>query len=88
LCLNCCGLNLRLNYTEFGKLICQRDLICLQETKTDDTDQINFPGYIFRTKNRQKASHRKSGGIYFGYKEELEKLITTIKKITINLYFG
>ena len=80
LCLNCCGLNLRLNYTAFGELICQHDFIFLQETKTDDTDQINFPGYIFKTKNRQKFSHRKLGGIDFGYKEELDELITIIKK--------
>jgi hypothetical protein len=40
LCLNCCRLNLRLNYPEFGELICQYDVICLQETKKDDTDQI------------------------------------------------
>ena len=79
LCLNCCGLYLRLNYPEFGELICQHDFICLQETKTDDTDQINFPGYIFKTKNRQKFSHRKSGGIAFGYKEKLDKFITIIK---------
>ena len=80
MCLNCCGLNLRLNYTAFGELICQHDFICLQETKTDDTDQINFPGYIFKTKNRQKFSHRKLGRIDFGYKEELDELITNIKK--------
>ena len=68
LCLNCCDLNLRLNYPEFGELICQHDCICLQETKTDDTDQINFPVYIFETKIRQTFSHRKSGGIDFGSK--------------------
>ena len=72
LCLNCCRLNLRLNYPEFGELICQYNCICLQETKTDDTDQINFQGYIFKTKNRQKFSHRKSGGIAFGYKKFFE----------------
>jgi hypothetical protein len=79
LCLNCCGLNLRLNYPEFGELICQHDVICIQETKTDDTDQNNFPGYIFKAKNRQKFSHRKSGGIAFGYKEKLDNFITIIK---------
>jgi exonuclease III len=52
-------------YPEFGELIYQHDFICLQETKTDDTDQIYFPGYIFKTKNRQKFSDRKSGGIAF-----------------------
>ena len=56
MCLNCCGLNLRLNYPEFGELICQHDFICLQETKTDDPDQINFPGYIFKTK-KDKSFH-------------------------------
>jgi hypothetical protein len=72
-------LNLRLNYPEFGELICQHDCICLHETKTDDTDQINFPEYIFKTKNRQKFSHRKSGRIAFGYRKKLDKFITIIK---------
>jgi hypothetical protein len=49
LCLNCCGLNLRLNYPEFGELICQHDFICLQETKTDDTDQINLKSFSVNT---------------------------------------
>jgi hypothetical protein len=55
LCLNCCGLNLRLNYTAFGELICQHDCICLQETKTDDTYQINFPEYILKNKKQTKV---------------------------------
>jgi hypothetical protein len=39
----------------------------------------HFPRYIFKAKNRQKFSHRKSGGIAFGYKEKLDKFITIIK---------
>jgi len=38
-----------------------------------------FRGYIFKTKNRQNFSHRKSGEIAFGYKENLDKFITIIK---------
>ena len=59
MCLNCCGLNLRLNYPEFGELICQHDCICLQETKTDDTDQINFPDIYLKQKT-DKSFHREN----------------------------
>jgi hypothetical protein len=44
--LNCCGVKLRLQYPAFCKLVCNQDTICLQETKTDDLDTIELPGYI------------------------------------------
>ena len=60
LCLNCCGLYLRLNYPEFGELICQHDFICLQETKLMTLIKLIFRGIYLKQKNRQKFSHRKS----------------------------
>jgi hypothetical protein len=53
LCLNCCGLNLRLYYPEFGELICQHDFICLQETKTDEVNS----GGIYITPIKTSSSN-------------------------------
>ena len=39
---------------QFSELVCNQDIICLQETKTDDLDTIEQPGYIFKMKNRKK----------------------------------
>ena len=72
--LNCCGVKLRLQYPAFCKLVCNQDTICLQETKTDDLDTIELPGYIFKMKNRKKIA-RKSGGMILAYKESLENYI-------------
>ena len=72
MCLNCCRLNLRLNYPEFGKLICQYDVICLQETKTDDTDQIIFRGIYLKQKT-DKSFHIEDR------EENLDKFITIMK---------
>ena len=79
MCLNCCGIKSRLKYPEFGNLIEKYDIICLVETKTDDLDVIDFPGYKFSMKNRKKVSHRRSGGIMVGYKNTLSNMIE-IKK--------
>jgi hypothetical protein len=42
LSLNCCGVKLRLQYPAFCELVCNQDIICLQETKTDDLDTNHF----------------------------------------------
>ncbi|CAG2184684.1 unnamed protein product [Mytilus edulis] len=84
LSLNCCGINKRLQYPEFCELLYDHDIICLQETKTDDLDTINLPGFIFHMKNRQKYG-KKSGGIILAYKEKLNnylELLETDSKYT------
>ena len=53
LALNCCGLKNKLQYPEFQELLSANDIICLIESKTDDTDEILLPGYIFKMKNRK-----------------------------------
>ena len=77
-CLNCCGIKTRLQYPEFGNLIQSYDIVCFVETKTDDVDLINFPGYKFKMKNRKKISNRRSGGIMVGYKESLDNYIDIV----------
>jgi hypothetical protein len=38
---------------------CANDIICLGESKTDDTDEILLPGYIFKMKNRKTFEYKK-----------------------------
>ena len=45
LSLNCCGLRKGLNYPEFQDLVKKHDILCLQETKTDDQDVIEINGF-------------------------------------------
>ena len=79
LCLNCCGLKKKTRYPEFENLVCKHDIICLQERKTDDFDQIDIPGYVFKLKNRKTKSRNKSGGIALGFKEQLSDKISPVE---------
>ena len=59
-----CGLNKRSNYPEFIELVNKYDVLCFVETKTDDCDQIDLPGFqMLYMKNRASMSNRRSGGI-------------------------
>lgn len=78
LCLNCCGIKTRSNYPEFISLLEGYDIVCLVETKTDNLDQINIPGFKFKMKNRTKIAKKRSGGIVVGYRESLENNIQFI----------
>lgn len=78
LCLNCCGIKSRLRNPEFCELINSFDIVCFVETKTDDIDVIDFPGFIFNMKNRKMFSNRRSGGIVVGYRESLKGMIHMI----------
>ena len=47
-------LNYTLQYPEFCELVCNQDIIdFIKETKTDDLDTIELPGYIFKMQNRK-----------------------------------
>ncbi|VDI19453.1 Hypothetical predicted protein [Mytilus galloprovincialis] len=75
-----------MQYQEFAELIHKYDFICLSESKTDDFDIIDIPGYKFIMQNRKTKSKVKSGGIAFGYKEKYEKqvhLIETESKLVL-----
>lgn len=60
-------------------MINEHDFICLSETKTDEFDTIQIPGYLFEVKNRKSKSTVRSGGIAFGYREEFHKYIQIIE---------
>lgn len=75
LSLNCCGVKKKLNYSEFQELVKEQDIVCLQETKTDDLDVIEIDGYEIKMKNRVKYGRVNSGGIILAYKQELSEFI-------------
>jgi exonuclease III len=49
LMINVCGLVKRIQYPEFMELIEGYDILCFVETKTDDADEINLPGFILHS---------------------------------------
>ena len=64
---NACGLRMKLILDDFRDECNKYDIICFNETKTDDTDieylQIQFAELVFKlfVKNRSKMSVVKSG---------------------------
>lgn len=60
LSINACGL--KNNFPEFIDLINSHDVIGVQETKLDDSDQIDIPGYTIICQNRCSLSRYRSGG--------------------------
>jgi hypothetical protein len=46
LALNCCGLKNKLQYPKFQELLSANDIICLVESKTDDTAKRVFSSNV------------------------------------------
>ena len=69
--LNVCSLKPKMNYPEFIELVKQYTIFCVLETKIDQFDIINCPGYKFFSKPRADKYKRKSGGIGFFVHESL-----------------
>ena len=76
--MNVCGLRKKLNYPEFLNFVCNYDILCFTETKTDNTDVIDIPGYIVLMKNRFDVAKVKSGGLILAVKENLIEYIDII----------
>ena len=68
------------NYPEFIELIKNYEIIGIQESKTDDCDDIKVPGYNVYFNNRENLSRRKSGGIALLIKEEIQKYVKVEKQ--------
>jgi exonuclease III len=79
LSLNVCGIKQRLNYPEFADFISSYDIIGLTETKTDDSDEINIPGFVTFMRNRHKLSKIRSGGIIIAVKDSTVKHVKILK---------
>ena len=70
--MNVCGLASKLLSPEFLSLIQQYDIVGLQETKTDDTDNyLEIPGYTIFFHNRACISRYRSGGIALLVKDNI-----------------
>lgn len=59
----------KLNCPEFLNLINSYDILGIQETKTDDLDTIDIPGYKVILNNRSCISRTRSGGVGLIVKE-------------------
>lgn len=77
--LNVCGIKRRLCYPDFLDLINDFDIMCLVDTKLDDTDVISVPGYSMISQHRQQTFIRKSGGIAVLFKNKFKHTIYQIK---------
>lgn len=79
LTLNTCGLKSKIIIPEFCDFISQYDIIGLQETKSDNLDSFEIPGFIMYFKHRKNCSKRKSGGIGIAYRKCLSNYISIIE---------
>ena len=75
-----CGLARRSKYPEFHEFIHDIDILCFVESKGDDCDVIEIPGFEVYMENRKDFSNYRSGGItVVAYKSEIAKFITNIE---------
>lgn len=58
--LNVSGSKKSMNYPEFMDLVSRFHICCVQETKIDNNDVINIPGFYFCSKYRRAKYIRKS----------------------------
>ena len=79
--INICGLENKLKFPDFDTFINQYDFVCITETKLDDFDSINIPGYTFFGINRKNA-RRKSGGVGLLVKNTLSQYIQTFDNLS------
>ena len=78
LALNVCGIHSKMKHPDFLSLISNHDIIAISESKLDDTDAVDVPGYVAFYKNRGKF-RRKSGGVLLLIKEELAQYVTVFE---------
>lgn len=71
LSLNVCGLVSKLRCPEFSNLLNAYDIIGIQESKTDDADAVEIPGYTVFLHNRASISRFSSGGIGLIVRDEI-----------------
>ena len=67
-----------MKHPDFLSLIFNHDIIAISESKPDDTDSVDVPGYVPFYKNRGKF-RRKSGGVLLLIKEELAQYVTVFE---------
>lgn len=74
--MNVCGLATKCTVPEFLEFVKSFDILGIQESKLDDTYDIDIPGYRIFYNNRDKLMSRRSGGIALFVKNDLVKYVT------------
>ena len=74
--LNVCGLKNRLNYPDFTDYISNYDILCLVETKLDQTDIVSLPGFDCISHPHKVLFFRRSGGIAVFVKKRISEYCT------------
>ena len=88
LSINVCGLKSKLLCPDFISFIGKYDIIGVQESKLDDVDKIQVPGYQVFSNNRKALSRYRSGGITLLVKLQWLPYITVHKfDIKLILWF-
>lgn len=82
-----CGLRHKLQYPELSNFIARYDISCLTETKTDNINAIDIPGFCVFMKNRFDIAKVKSGGIIIAVKTNLVKFLTVHKANSLYVYW-
>ena len=77
LSLNVCGLKSKLKIPEFIETVNSYDIVALQESKLDDVDNIEVPGYTVFCQKRKKISRYRSDGTAFLFRHSFNEYITT-----------
>ena len=73
--LNVCGLVSKLKIPEFLESLDSYDIVAIQESLTDDIDDINIPGSKLFLNNRQNQLRNWSGGIGVLIKDSIVQYI-------------
>ena len=74
--LNVCGLKTRINYPDFTDYLSNYDILCLVETKLDQTDIVSLPGFDCISQPRKELFFRRSGGIAVFVKNKFSEYCT------------
>jgi hypothetical protein len=78
LLINICGLKSKLKAIDFEEYISSYDIVCLTETKLDEIDAIEVPGFVLHSKVRTKRK-RASGGVAILVKSSLSQSIERVE---------
>jgi hypothetical protein len=80
-----CGVKNKLNYAEFNDLICKYDKIGLTETKTDDCDSLQIPGFVTALNNQRKLTNTRLDNMLILSNTMLKHVLLFLKKLQIPL---
>ena len=80
--INVCGLLSKLKIPDFLDFVKQYEIICISESKLDQYDFIEVPGFQCFTLNRGGKKKNRSGGIALLVNEEICKYVEVLKGLS------